>query len=102
MINVDKKITRLILKNDDVLVVKVPIAHPFSKEALRSIYIQIKKQLHPKKNKILMIPNDIELSVIGNKEIKEHVTELDIWQLWDEEDGKIIVKEGDDTFEDNF
>lgn len=85
------KIARLILKNDDVLVVKVPIAHPFSQKALRSLYIQIKKQLHPRNNKILMIPNDLELSVIGNKEIKEHVTELDLWQLWDE-DGKIITE----------
>jgi len=84
----DKKIARLILKDDDILVIRVKFN--FSRKTIRSLYTQIKKQLHPKKNKILILPDEVELSVISDKEIKEHVTELDLWQLWDEE--KVVDK----------
>lgn len=79
----DKKVQRLILKEDDVLVVKVPVELFSHRNAMRSIYTQIRKSLLPRKNKILILPNDIDISVIGDKEIKEYITNIDLWELWE-------------------
>jgi len=80
----DKKLQRLILKEDDVLLVKIPVAYFRNKQAIVRMYEQIKRTLLPRKNKILMLPEDINISVIGEKEIKEHITNIDLWSLWSE------------------
>ncbi len=82
------KVKRLILKEDDVLLIKVPNGYFGNQKAVRSLYTQIKKQLLPRKNKILMLPQEIDISVIGNKEVKEYITSIDIWELFDPEDEK--------------
>ena len=80
----DKKIQRLILKDTDILVVKVP-THMFKPIPIKSIYTQIKKQLLPRKNKILILPDAIEISVIGKEKIEEYVSHIDLWSLFDED-----------------
>lgn len=80
----EKKVQRLILKEEDVLVVKVPVAW-MNRQTTRSIYEQIKKKLLPRKNKVLLLPSDIDLSVISEKQVKEHISNIDLWSLWDEE-----------------
>ena len=56
------------------------------RDALLSIYKQIRDRLIEagKKNKILMVPDDVRLGVIGEEEIKEHVANVDLWHLFDE------------------
>jgi hypothetical protein len=81
---VDKKVRRLILKEDDILVIKVPHVWFGNRNAIKSLYAQIKKQLLPKKNKVLVLPNDVDISVIGETEIKEYITNIDLWELFDE------------------
>jgi len=81
----DKKIRRLILKDEDILVVYVPTNFFTHKKAIRSLYTQIKKQLLPRKNKILMLPNDITMEVVGQEQIKEYISQIDLWSLFDEE-----------------
>jgi len=88
----DKKIQRLILKEEDVLVVKVPLEWFTNRVSLHSFYREIKKKLLPRKNKILMIPEEMGLSVIGKREIKEHISNVDLWSLWDE-DGEETTQE---------
>ncbi len=85
----NKKIERLILKDNDVLVVKVPNHFFHAKKAVMSLYTQIKKQMLPRKNKILMLPYDIELSVIGKEQIEEYISHIDLWSLFDEEGDEI-------------
>lgn len=87
--DIDPKVNRIILKEDDVLLIRIPNNYFRQRDTIKSIYTQIKKQLHPRKNKILMLPNEIEISVIGNKEIQEYITNIDLWNLWDE-NGKEI------------
>ena len=82
----DKKVERLILKEGDVLVVKVPVNLFSHKNAMRSFYTQIRKSLMPRKNKILVIPDNIDISVIGEEEIKEYITNIDLWELWEGEE----------------
>ena len=79
------EIKRIILKDDDVLVVTVPEHFFMRKKAREAIYKQIKKQLFPRKNKVLMLPEAIQLSVIGKEKIQEYVSEIDLWSLFDEE-----------------
>lgn len=86
---IDKKVQRLILRDNDVLLVKVPEAWFGNKNAIRSLYTQIKKQLLPRKNKILMLPHNVDISVIGENEIKEYITNVDLWELFDDEDNSI-------------
>lgn len=85
----DKKIARLILKDEDILVVKVPMGLFTRKAVVKSFYIQIKKQLLPRKNKILMLPEDIKMEVIGKEQIQEYISQVDLWNLFDE-DGEEI------------
>lgn len=85
MENIDKKVQRLILKEDDVLVVKVP-SHFLRRNITRTLYEKIKKTLLPKKNKILLLPSEIELEVIGEKEVKEYISQIDLWELWNDEE----------------
>jgi hypothetical protein len=80
-----KHIQRLILKDDDILVLHLPYVVFQRKDAMRSLYTQIKKQLLPRKNKILVLPEDFQLSVIGKEQIKEYVSSVDFWDLWDDE-----------------
>jgi hypothetical protein len=87
--DIDPKVNRIILKEDDVLLVRVPLPYFSQRDTIRTLYLRIKKQLHPRKNKILMLPTEIEISVIGNKEIQEYITNIDLWNLWDE-NGKEI------------
>lgn len=84
----EKKISRLILKEDDVLVLHLPVEYFNHKRTIISIYRQIREKLisAKKNNKILMIPNDISVSVIGNEEVKEHVSNMDLWYLWSDEE----------------
>jgi len=85
----DKTVSRLILKEKDVLVLYLPKDYFRHKDILISIYKQIKESLHDsgKKNKILVMPNDIKLGVIGEKQIDEHVSNIDLWHLFDDEGG---------------
>ena len=80
----DKVVTRIVLKEDDILLIRVPSAYFGHKKAMKSLYSQIKKQLSPRNNKIIMLPNHIEISVIGTEEVKEYISNIDLWHLWDE------------------
>jgi UDP-glucose 6-dehydrogenase len=84
---VEKEIARLILKEKDVLVLYLPTDYFKHREILVSIYKQIKERLIEagKKNKILIIPSDVKIGVIGEEEVKEHVSNIDLWHLFDEE-----------------
>jgi hypothetical protein len=87
----DKKIERLILKDDDVLVVTVPKQY-FMKEgkAVLSLHKRLKEMLLPRKNKILILPEVINISVIGKEQIDEYISHIDLWSLFDdEENGEI-------------
>jgi hypothetical protein len=77
-------VTRVVLKEDDILLIRVPHAYFGHKIAMKSLYSQIKKQLLPRKNKVLILPDHIEISVIGTEEVKEYISKIDLWQLWDE------------------
>lgn len=81
----DEKIQRLILKENDILLVKVPQSW-FSNRGviIKTFYKNMKKKLSPRKNKILILPEDVNISVIGENEIKEHISDVDIWNLFDE------------------
>lgn len=83
----EKEISRLILKEKDVLVLYLPVDYFKHREIITSIYKQIKDRLIEagKRNKILMVPADVKLGVIGEEEIKEHVSNIDLWHLFDEE-----------------
>lgn len=82
-----KKVTRLILKDDDVLVVHVPLEYFRRGEgrAVLSVHKRLKEMLLPRKNKILILPEVIELSVIGKEQIEEYISHVDLWSLFDEE-----------------
>jgi hypothetical protein len=86
----ERIVSRLILKKDDVLVLYLPTDYFQHRNILTSIYKQIKERLvnAGKKNKILIIPKDVQLSVIGEKEIKEYVSNIDLWHLFDEEENE--------------
>ena len=85
----DKKVKRLILKEDDILVVEVA-DDLFAKKTVMSIHKQLRKSLLPRTNSILVIPSSFKLSVIGKEQIKEHISEIDLWNLFEEENnGKI-------------
>jgi hypothetical protein len=86
----EKTISRLILKEDDVVVVYLPVDYFKHREIITSFYKQIKDRLVEagKRNKILMIPSDVGLGVIGKDQIKEHVSNIDLWHLFDEEGEK--------------
>lgn len=81
----EKEIQRIILKEEDVLLVKIPRTY-WQSHIINSIYKEIKKKLLPRKNKILMLPSDMNISVIGQEEIKEMVSTIDLWELFDNED----------------
>lgn len=83
----EKTVSRLILKENDVLVLYLPTDYFKHREIITSIYRQIKDRLVDagKKNKILMVPSDVQLGVIADKEVKEHVSNIDLWHLFDEE-----------------
>lgn len=83
----ERIVSRLILKENDVLVLYLPTDYFRHREIITSIYRQIKERLIEagKKNKILMVPSDVQLGVIGEKEVKEHISNMDLWYLWDDE-----------------
>ena len=83
----ERTVSRLILKEDDVLVLYLPTDYFRHREIITSIYRQIKERLVEagKKNKILMVPSDVQLGVIAENEVKEHVSNIDLWHLFDEE-----------------
>jgi hypothetical protein len=87
----ERTVSRLILKENDVLVLHLPTDYFRHREIITSIYKQIRERLLDagKKNKILMIPQDVHLGVIGSEEIKEHVSNVDLWHLFDEEGGEL-------------
>ncbi len=85
-VQIENRVKRLILKDEDVLLVYVPDQMFRHKEAIKSIYSQIKKQLLPRKNKVLMLPNSIEIAVIGKEQIEEYISQVDIWKLFEEDD----------------
>ncbi len=80
------KVKRLILKEGDVVLVQMPEGMFASANAVKSIYAQIKKQLLPRKNKILLLPTSIDISVIGKEQIEEYISQVDIWKLFEEDD----------------
>lgn len=82
----DKKVERLILKDDDILVVKVPSSWLIRRDSVRKLYKNIKNKLLPKKNKIMIIPMEMELSIIGKKEVEEYISHIDLWDLWEDEE----------------
>jgi len=83
----ERIVSRLILKENDVLVLYLPTDYFRHREIITSIYRQIKERLIEagKKNKILIVPSDVQLGVIGEKEVKEHISNMDLWYLWDDE-----------------
>jgi hypothetical protein len=83
----EREVARLILKEKDILVLYLPLAYFRERQAIISIYQQIKERLLDagKKNKVLMVPEDVKLGVIGEEEVKEHVSNIDLWHLFDEE-----------------
>lgn len=85
----DKKVNRLILKEEDILVVHVPNEAFHRKDIVLAIHKQIRKQIMPKKNKIMVLPESIRLSVIGKDKIEEYVSHIDLWSLFDEEGEEI-------------
>ena len=87
------KVKRLILKEDDVLVVEVR-NDLFGKKAVLAIHKQLRKLLLPRTNSIIVIPDSFKLSVIGKEQIKEHISEIDLWNLFEDEDGKNLKKIG--------
>lgn len=88
MFQTEKKISRLVLKENDILVLKIPIDYFNHRNALSSIYRQIREKLldSGKKNKILMIPDNVKMCVIGEEEVTEHVSNFDLWYLWSEDE----------------
>jgi len=85
----EHNIQRIILKDDDILLIRVPFNLFQNKNALLGLYTNIKKKLLPRENKIMILPNDIDISVIGSKEVKEYISNIDLWSLWDEEGNEI-------------
>ena len=86
-----KKVTRLILKDDDVLVVHVPVDY-FTRQqgkAVLSVHKRLKEMLLPRKNKILILPEVIDLSVIGKEQVEEYISHVDLWGLFEEEGEQI-------------
>lgn len=84
----EKNITRLVLKKDDVLLIQLP-KYWFelnNRRHIDELYKQIRKKLLPKRNKILVIPEEIKLKVIGKDEVNEYISNVDIWNLFDESD----------------
>jgi len=81
----DIKIQRIILKNDDVLVIKLP-SNYLRKSIATAIYEQVRKKLLPRTNKVLILPSDVDISVIAKEEVKEIVSKIDLWELWTKEE----------------
>lgn len=81
----EKKIQRLILKDDDILVVKLSNSILADRSITMRFYEGLRKKLLPRKNKILMLPKEVELAVIGKEEIKEYISNIDLWNLFDED-----------------
>lgn len=83
----ERVVSRLILKETDVLVLHLPTDYFKHRDIITSIYKQIRDRLLEagKKNKILMVPNDVQLSVIGEDNIEEHISNVDLWHLFDDE-----------------
>ena len=78
----DKKVSRLILKENDVLVCHIPQEF-WNERNIKAIYMDLRKKLLPRKNKVVILPQGINLSVLGEKEIEEHISQVDIWRLFD-------------------
>lgn len=79
-------VNRLILKPDDIVLVSVPDKFFQRKEIIRSLYEQIKKQLLPRPNKILVLPESINISVIGENKVEEYISHVDLWNLFEDEE----------------
>jgi len=79
-------VSRLILKPDDILLISVPDKYFSRKDIIRSLYEQIKKQLLPRPNKILILPESINISVIGEKKVEEYISHVDLWNLFEDEE----------------
>lgn len=84
-------VKRIILKKEDILLIRVPNAYFDSRnrETLISLYKKIKERLLPKKNKILVLPDNIDVSVIGKEKIKEHISDIDLWNLWNIDENEL-------------
>jgi hypothetical protein len=77
-------VQRIILKEDDILLIRVPYSLFQDRQAVLGLYANIKKKIQPRRNKIMILPHEVEIGVIGSKEVKEYITNVDLWQLWDE------------------
>jgi hypothetical protein len=78
-------VNRLILKPDDIVLISVPDKYFSKKDIIRSLYEQIKKQLLPRPNKILVLPESVNISVIGKDKVEEYVSHIDLWNLFEDE-----------------
>lgn len=76
------KAERLVLKEDDILVIKIPF-NSYNIANVEAIQKNMRKKLYPRKNAIVILPDSIKLEVIGKEEIKEVIRYSDEWQLWD-------------------
>jgi hypothetical protein len=76
---------RLVLKEDDILLVKIPVEY-FNENDIKALQKMFIRKLKPRNNKILIIPNNMDISVIGKKEIKEIIRYSDEWELWEGEE----------------
>jgi hypothetical protein len=85
----EKAVSRLILKEDDILILYIPTSYFITqRRAIPALYKQIKDKLveSGKKNKIIIIPKDMEIGVIGKDQIKEHISNVDLWHLFEDHD----------------
>jgi hypothetical protein len=84
----EKSVHRLILKPNDILIINVPRTYFDNGNALLSIYRQIREKLRDsgKKNKVLIVPNEVNFKVIGEEEIKEHISNVDLWHLFEDDE----------------
>lgn len=81
----DKKIERIILKDEDILLIKIP-DNAFKRSFIESLYKSFKEKLLPRKNKILIMPESFEISVIGKEKIEEYISHVDLWSLFNNEE----------------
>lgn len=79
------KTERLVLKDSDILVVKIPSIH-FDRRNVQALMRNLRKKLYPRKNPIIILPDDMKLEVIAKEELKEVISYSDEWELWDGED----------------
>jgi hypothetical protein len=77
------KIKRLVLKEDDILVIKVPQRYMSLADRIAD---EAKKITSNKKCGLLLIPEDVNLEVLSSEDIREKLGDEDIWNLFEKEE----------------